>query len=182
MTSGPCHGARAAALLASLAAHVLLWSAGEAAYAAPPPPAVTTLNASQPGLRYDGVGGLSANGAARLLAEYPEVTRDQLLDLMFLPSGGAAWQLLKVEIGGDEESSCKSTALQAQPLARGDAPWCKTRLSVHVVRQRWTRCEARSARRALHALTGIPKMVPPRPSPMPGTEPSGPLNVDGTGG
>jgi len=54
-----------------------------------------------------GVGGLSANAAARLFLEYPPAIRDQLLDLMFLPSGGAAWQLLKVEIGGDVESSCE---------------------------------------------------------------------------
>lgn len=55
-----------------------------------------------------GVGGLSANAAARLFVEYPPAIRDQLLDLMFLPSGGAAWQLLKVEIGGDVESSCEA--------------------------------------------------------------------------
>ena len=34
-------------------------------------------------------------GAARLLGEYPEAVRTQLLDLMFTPGVGASWQMLK---------------------------------------------------------------------------------------
>ena len=48
---------------------------------------------------------MSANGAARLLLEYPEPTRSQILDVLFSPSMGTRWQGLKVEIGGDVESS-----------------------------------------------------------------------------
>ena len=49
---------------------------------------------------------MSVNGAARLLYEYPEPTRSELLDMFFTPRGvGTAWQALKVEIGGDVESS-----------------------------------------------------------------------------
>lgn len=46
-----------------------------------------------------------ANGAARLLFEYPEPVRSEILDLFFLPGAGTQWQGLKVEIGGDVESS-----------------------------------------------------------------------------
>ena len=76
----------------------------------PPPPAPNplpiVLNGSAPGLRYDGYWAMAVNGAARLLFEYPEPVRTQLLDLFFVPRGkGTAWQALKVEIGGDVESS-----------------------------------------------------------------------------
>ena len=36
---------------------------------------------------------------------YPEPTRSQILDVLFLPGRGAAWQMLKIEIGGDSQSS-----------------------------------------------------------------------------
>ena len=48
---------------------------------------------------------MSANGAAQQLFEYPEPTRSQLLDLFFSAGMGTRWQALKVEIGGDVESS-----------------------------------------------------------------------------
>ena len=55
--------------------------------------------------RFDGIGGLSAGASSRLLYEYPEPTRSQLLDLLFLPNLGAAFHILKIEIGGDVQST-----------------------------------------------------------------------------
>ena len=58
------------------------------------------------GPRYDGVGGLSGGGAtSRLLVDYPEPQRQQILDLLFLPQFGASLQLLKIEVGGDAQST-----------------------------------------------------------------------------
>lgn len=55
--------------------------------------------------RFDGVGGLSAGASSRLLYEYSEPTRSQILDLLFLPNFAAAFHILKIEIGGDVQST-----------------------------------------------------------------------------
>jgi hypothetical protein len=55
---------------------------------------------------YDGVGAvLGGGGNARYLMDYPERQRDQILDYLFKPGYGAALQVLKLEIGGDANSS-----------------------------------------------------------------------------
>jgi len=71
----------------------------------PAAPIRVTANASALSATYHGVGGLAAVGGARMLYEYPEPTRSEILDLMFAPTGGAAIQILKVEILGDVDSS-----------------------------------------------------------------------------
>jgi galactosylceramidase len=54
----------------------------------------------------DGVGGLSGGGATSvLLPFYPEPARSDVLDYLFKPNFGAALQILKVEIGGDAQST-----------------------------------------------------------------------------
>lgn len=79
----------------------------------PPGPAplptdtVVTLTDRYSPFTYEGVWAMSANGAARLLFEYPEPTRGQILDTLFAAGKGTRWQGLKIEIGGDVESSCK---------------------------------------------------------------------------
>ena len=56
--------------------------------------------------KFWGLGGLSGGGAtSRLLVDYLEPQRSQLLDVLFKPSFGAALQVLKVEIGGDSQST-----------------------------------------------------------------------------
>eukprot|EP00039_Didymoeca_costata_P033394 m.42146 g.42146 ORF g.42146 m.42146 type:complete len:1030 (+) comp9849_c0_seq2:322-3411(+) len=72
---------------------------------APPGPLTAVIDSSAAGLSFGGIWAMSANGAARQLFEYPEPTRSEILDLMFLPATGTRWQALKVEIGGDVESS-----------------------------------------------------------------------------
>jgi len=52
------------------------------------------------------VGAQSTAGTARLLYDYVEPQRSQVLDLLFKPNFGAAFQHLKVEMGGDAQISC----------------------------------------------------------------------------
>ena len=55
---------------------------------------------------FDGIGGLSGGGAtSRLLVDYKEPQRSEVLDYLFKPSFGASLQILKVEIGGDSQST-----------------------------------------------------------------------------
>lgn len=55
---------------------------------------------------YDGVGAVSGGGAtSRLLLDYPEPERSEILDYLFLPGYGASLEMLKVEIGGDTNST-----------------------------------------------------------------------------
>ena len=73
---------------------------------APPAPLHIALSTQVLGRRFDGIGGLAAVGGARLLYEYPEPTRGKILDLLFSPDGGGAlYQILKIEIEGDADSS-----------------------------------------------------------------------------
>ncbi|XP_019958630.2 galactocerebrosidase isoform X1 [Paralichthys olivaceus] len=55
---------------------------------------------------FDGVGGLSGGGAtSRLLVNYAEPYRSQILDFLFKPNFGASLHILKVEIGGDAQTT-----------------------------------------------------------------------------
>ncbi|GAA5178517.1 ricin-type beta-trefoil lectin domain protein [Rugosimonospora acidiphila] len=76
--------------------------------AAPATAATTTItiNGSQGGRTFDGVGAISGGGGnSRLLIDYPEPERSQILDYLFKPGYGANVQLLKIEIGGDANST-----------------------------------------------------------------------------
>ena len=48
---------------------------------------------------------MSAGASSRLLIEYPEPERSQILDFLFKPHFGAGFQHLKVEVGGDVNST-----------------------------------------------------------------------------
>jgi len=55
---------------------------------------------------YAGIGGLSGGGAtSRLLPDYQEPFKTQILDLLFKPNFAASLQLLKCEIGGTGQST-----------------------------------------------------------------------------
>lgn len=54
---------------------------------------------------FDGLGAVSAGASSRLLIDYPEPERSQILDYLFKPGYGAALQHLKVEIGADVNST-----------------------------------------------------------------------------
>jgi hypothetical protein len=65
-----------------------------------------TIDGTQGGRVFDGVGALSGGGNSVQLISYPEPQRGDILDYLFKPGTGAALQILKVEIGGDSFSSC----------------------------------------------------------------------------
>jgi hypothetical protein len=54
---------------------------------------------------FEGIGGVSAGASSRLLIDYPEPQRSQILDYLFKPNYGASLQHLKVEVGGDTNST-----------------------------------------------------------------------------
>jgi hypothetical protein len=73
--------------------------------------ATTTINVSGAGSgrTFDGIGAISGGGGnSRLLIDYPEPYRSQILDYLFKPGYGADLQILKVEIGGDTNSTSGS--------------------------------------------------------------------------
>ncbi|HEX4725803.1 MAG TPA: ricin-type beta-trefoil lectin domain protein [Pseudonocardiaceae bacterium] len=78
-------------------------------WAAPAAPAVTTsitVDGTQGGRTFDGIGAISGGGGnSRLLSNYPAAQQSQILDYLFKPGVGADLQILKVEIGGDTNST-----------------------------------------------------------------------------
>ncbi|WP_084557573.1 ricin-type beta-trefoil lectin domain protein [Hamadaea tsunoensis] len=95
--------------LAVTAAALLLAAGVTTAVIATPAQAATTtvaLNGGVVGRTFDGVGAISGGGGnSRLLIDYPAAQRSQILDYLFKPGYGAAVQLLKLEIGGDANST-----------------------------------------------------------------------------
>src|SRR2546423_4862656 len=93
---------RLRACLVALAGFTLTASAVVAVTATPAHAATSiTLNGSSGGRTFDGVGAISGGGGnSRLLIDYPETQRSQILDYLFKPAYGAAPQILKIEIGG----------------------------------------------------------------------------------
>ncbi|HEV2641048.1 MAG TPA: ricin-type beta-trefoil lectin domain protein [Actinocrinis sp.] len=80
-----------------------------------------TVNGTSSGRTFDGIGAISGGGGnSRLLTNYPAAQQTQILDYLFKPGYGADLQILKVEIGGDgnstdgSESSIEHTAGNVQ--------------------------------------------------------------------
>jgi O-glycosyl hydrolase len=73
---------------------------------ATPAPQPIVIDAASPGKIFDGVGAISGGGGnSRLLIDYPEPQRSQVLDYLFKPNYGANIQVFKVEIGADMDST-----------------------------------------------------------------------------
>ena len=64
-----------------------------------------TLNGALSGRVFEGLGAVSAGASSRLLIDYPPQQRAEILDFLFKPGFGASLQHLKVEIGGDINST-----------------------------------------------------------------------------
>ena len=63
------------------------------------------VNGDSSGRTFGGIGTLSAGSNSRLLTDYPAAQQRQILDYLFRPGYGASLQILKVEIGGDTNST-----------------------------------------------------------------------------
>ena len=100
----------AAASHRTLPALLLALSGGalrSAAAAAAAPTVILTSSALAESRLFDGFSGLSGGGAtSRLLPDYPEPQRGEILDLLFKPFFGASIHSLKVEVGGATFSGC----------------------------------------------------------------------------
>jgi hypothetical protein len=68
-------------------------------------PQQLTVDPGSDGLRFDGVGALSAGASSRLLFDYEPTVRSEILDYLYKPKFGASLEICKVEIGGDTQSS-----------------------------------------------------------------------------
>jgi len=69
-------------------------------------PSKLIIDTDKFGQTFWGIGGLSGGGGtSRLLYDYKEPQRSQILDYLFKPNYGASLQILKVEIGGDSQST-----------------------------------------------------------------------------
>src|SRR3974390_725090 len=66
------------------------------------------IDGRRKGRGFDGLGALSAGASSRLLIDYPEPQRSQILDYLFKPAYGAALQHLKVEVGGEVNSTART--------------------------------------------------------------------------
>ncbi len=67
---------------------------------------VIHVDGTDGGRVFGGVGAISGGGGnSRLLIDYPAAQRNQILDYLFKPGYGAALQVLKIEIGGDANST-----------------------------------------------------------------------------
>ena len=91
---------------------------------------VISLSGTDQGRIFEGVGAVSAGASSRLLIDYPDPYRSDILDYLFKPKFGACFQHLKVEIGGGENSTCGSEPTHARsrqelshPKERGYELW-----------------------------------------------------------
>ena len=99
---------RAAAALA--AAALTIWPATTPGMPHGPHPRIHStviwLSAADRGPVFRGIGAISGGGGnSRLLIDYPPKQRAQVLDYLFKPGYGASLQILKLEIGGDANST-----------------------------------------------------------------------------
>jgi galactosylceramidase len=81
-----------------------------------------TIDPKSQGRVFEGLGALSAGASSRLLLDYPEPERSQVLDFLFKPGCGAALQHLKVEIGGDVNSTDGTEPSHARTREEFDHP------------------------------------------------------------
>jgi Glycosyl hydrolase family 59 len=72
------------------------------------PQSVITIDGRSKGRVFEGVGALSAGASSRFLLDYPEPHRSDVLDYLYKPHFGAHVHHLKVEMGGDVNSTLGS--------------------------------------------------------------------------
>jgi len=82
-----------------------VFSVSAASSIAQNPGAEIVLDANATGAVFEGLGAVSAGASSRLLIDYPEPQRSEILDYLFRPGYGASIQHLKVEVGSDVNST-----------------------------------------------------------------------------
>jgi hypothetical protein len=82
-------------------------SAASRSHKGPAPHATSiTINGLDQGAAFQGIGAVSGGGGnSRLLIDYPKAQRQQVLDYLFKPGYGASLQILKLEMGGDTNTT-----------------------------------------------------------------------------
>ncbi|MCE5299827.1 MAG: hypothetical protein LLG37_03005 [Spirochaetia bacterium] len=90
--------------------------------------AIINLDAGQAGRVFEGIGLVNSSGTSKLLMDYPQEQREQILDLLFKPGYGAALTIIKNEIGSDSNTSSGTEpshmrAADETPSARGVNFW-----------------------------------------------------------
>ncbi|MCX5208148.1 ricin-type beta-trefoil lectin domain protein [Kitasatospora sp. NBC_00240] len=99
-------GALAAAFALAIGPLAALSPQPAAAVDSAPAPTIVAADGHSPGRTFDGIGALSGGGGnTRLLTDYPAAQQQQILDYLFKPGYGANLQILKVEAGGDTNST-----------------------------------------------------------------------------
>jgi len=68
------------------------------------------------GLKFDGIGAVSSAGTAKLVMDYPEAQKSDIFDLIFKPKWGSSLQELRIQIGGDYNSSASAEASHCRTL------------------------------------------------------------------
>lgn len=94
-----------------------------------PTTSITLDNAlSNLGPVFDGIGVGASEGSSRLLFDYPPDIRNNIIENMFAPGLGSGVHILKVEMGGDGDSTMGSEPSHMHfqdeiPVARGTQLW-----------------------------------------------------------
>ena len=109
---------------------------------------ITLDDSAGPARTYHGLGGLSGGGATSVfLRAFPEPQRSEILDFLFKPNYGASLGILKVEIGGEGQSTDGAEASHMRE------PWSPP--SFERGYERWLMKEAK-ARNPNITLYGLP--------------------------
>jgi galactosylceramidase len=92
--------------------------------------ASVVVDGASGGRTFDGIGAVSAGANSRLLIDYAEPYRSDILDLLFKPKYGASFHHLKVELGGGtnstsgaEPSHVSHRSELSDPVSRGYEFW-----------------------------------------------------------
>ena len=96
---------------------IFLLASATAFQARPNAEGVIRVDGRDAGRVFCGIGGVSAGASTRLLYDYAEPYRSDILDYLFKPDFGANMQSLKVEIGNDSNTTCGSEPSHARTEA-----------------------------------------------------------------
>lgn len=105
----------------------------------PPVPAgvAIRLDQSKPELSFDGLGAI-IDASSRLMYDYPEPQRSEILDFLFRKNFGAGLTIAKVEVGGDSQQTDGTTASYRHNSATEVPNWNRSHIwwAMHGAKQR----------------------------------------------